>query len=144
MSDLVNKKIMIIDDSEFSRVLHSIKLKKHGYQNLTVPETSVEAWEEIANAQVSDEPYDLILTDLNMPDLDGMELISKIKDDPMSKDLKIIVISADADKIIQDIALSLGASAYIVKPIVPKEMLAVVEAVLENKELPEIKGMFQT
>lgn len=142
MSELQNSKIMIIDDNEFSRVLISVKLKKHGYYNLSIPETSIDAWDEIAHVQITDEPFDLIITDLNMPGLDGMDLISKIKEDPFSRDLKIIVVSADADQTIIDITKTLGASAYIVKPFVTKEMLAVVEAVLKDEEIPEIKGMF--
>lgn len=142
MSDVLSKKIIIVEDNEFSRVLITVKLKKHGFTNLTAPESSVEAWEAIAQATLSDEPFELVLTDLNMPDLDGMDLIGKIKEDPMSESLKIIVISADADKFIVDICKSMGALAYITKPIVPEELVAVVEAALLDKEIPEVKGMF--
>jgi two-component system chemotaxis response regulator CheY len=142
MSDLLKSKIMIVEDNEFSRALVTIKLQKHGYVNLTAPESSVEAWEAIAEATLSDEPFDLVLTDLNMPDLDGMDLIGKIKEDPMSESLKIIVISADADKFIIDICMSMGALAYITKPVVPEELVAVVEAAILGKEIPEVKGMF--
>lgn len=133
---------MIVEDNEFSRVLLQVKLQKHGYTNLFAPESSVEAWEKIAQATLSDEPFDLILTDLNMPDLDGMDLISKIKEDPMSESLKIIVVSADAEEFIINICKSLGALAYITKPIVPEELIAVVEAALLGKEIPKVKGMF--
>lgn len=142
MTELKTKRIMIIDDSEFSRTLIRAKLKRSGYSALCVPESSIEAWDMIANSVLSDEPYDLIITDLNMPGLDGMELISKIKEDPLSESLKIIVISADADQKVIEIVRSLGASAYIVKPFITSEMLAVVEAVLLDKEVPEIKGAF--
>ena len=119
------------------------KLQKHGYHNLFAPESSPEAWEMIAEATLSDEPFDLVITDLNMPDFDGMDMISQIKDDPLSKDLKIIVVSADADQNIIDICMTMGALAYITKPIVPKELLAVVEAALKDEPIPEVKGMFQ-
>ncbi|MCB0745376.1 MAG: response regulator [Ignavibacteriae bacterium] len=142
MTELVEKKIMIVDDNEFSRVLILTKLKKHGYKNITTPETSIEAWDLIANAVVLGESFDLIITDLNMPHLDGMELITKIKEDPMSADTKIIVVSADADQVIKNITLSLGAAAYLVKPVVPKELVSVVEAVLSGTKIPEVKGMF--
>ena len=142
MSDVFEKKIMIIDDNNFSRQLLAIKLKKDGFKALHIPDTSVEAWEQIAHAQLSNDPFHLIITDLNMPDLDGMELISKIKEDELIKSLKVIVVSADADQIIQDITLNLGASAYLVKPVVPKEFIAVVKAVLNEQELTEVKGAF--
>ncbi len=135
-------KIIIVEDNEFSRYLLLTKLKKAGYENIDYPESSVEAWEMIAFSCIGNVPYDLVITDLNMPDLDGMDLVSKIKEDPMSKDLKVMVVSADADKLIIDICLSLGALAYIPKPIVESEFLGVVEAILEQKQIPEIKGMF--
>ena len=133
---------MIIDDNEFSRVLISVKLKKHGFHNLTIPDTSIDAWNDIANGHLSDKPFDLVITDLNMPGLDGMDLISKIKDDPLSEDLDIIVISADADQTIIKITKTLGACAYLVKPFITAELLAVVEAVLKGEEIPAVKGMF--
>lgn len=142
MSELLDKKIIIVEDNEFSRILVWVKLKNHGFTNLHIPGSSVEAWEKIANDQLTDHPFDLVITDLNMPDLDGMDLISKIKDDPLSEELKIIVISADADKIVIDICKSLGALAYITKPIVVSELIAVVEAALLGEEIPKIKGMF--
>ena len=143
MAEVLNKKIMIVEDSEFSRALIMVKLKNYGFSNIDLPDSSVEAWEMIADAQLSDFPYDLIITDLNMPDLDGMDLISKIKEDPMSNSLKVIVISADADTTIIDVCKSMGALAYLTKPFVPEELTAVVEAALLDKEIPEIKGMFQ-
>lgn len=141
MSDLLNKKIMIIDDNEFSRTLVMVKLRKHGYENLILPQTSIEAWDKIANAQLSDHPFDLVITDLNMPGIDGMDLISKIKEDPLSENIEIIVVSADADQTIINITKTLGARAYLVKPFVTKEMLAVVEAVLRKEEIPKVRGM---
>jgi two-component system chemotaxis response regulator CheY len=142
MSDLYKKKIIIVEDSEFSRLLIDVKLKNAGFTNTHLPSSSVEAWEQIAQAQLSDHPFDLVISDLNMPDLDGMDLLSKIKDDPMSEKLKVIIVSADADKPIQNIALSLGASAYVTKPFVPEELIKVVKAVLQGEEIPPIKGMF--
>ena len=142
MSSILNKKIMIIDDSQFSRMMIFLKLEKEGYTNLSVPETSIEAWDEIANCQLSDDPFDLVITDLNMPGLDGMDLIAKVKGDPLSEKIKMIVISADADKTVIGITKTLGAAAYIVKPFVVHEMLSVVEAVLKDEKIPEIKGMF--
>ena len=139
---MFEKKIMIIEDNEFSRVLITTKLKKNGFKNLSVYGSSVEAWEEIARTVLVDNPFDLIITDLNMPDLDGMDLISKIKDDPLSVKLKIIVVSADADQFIIDFVLALGACAYLVKPFLTNEMVAVVEAVLSDRDIPEVKGMF--
>ena len=143
MKEILNNKIMIIEDSEFARAMIMVKLKNSGFHNLDLPDSSIEAWKRIADAQVNDNPYDLIITDLNMPGLDGIELISKIKEDAMSEKLKLIVISADADRAIINICKSLGVLAYFSKPFVGEELVAVVRAIFLDQEIPEIKGMFQ-
>jgi len=117
-------------------------LKKHGFTNIVLPDTSIEAWEKIANGVLSDDPFELVLTDLNMPGLDGMDLISKIKEDPMSAHIRVIVISADADDSVIGIVKTLGALVYLTKPVVFKELIAVVEAALLNEEIPHTEGMF--
>ena len=87
----LSQRIIVIEDSEFSRLLITSKLKKFGYTNIDQPPGAIEAWEMIADAFVSGTPYDLVITDLNMPGLDGIELIEKIKEDELSKNQKVIV-----------------------------------------------------
>jgi putative two-component system response regulator len=130
MNEYENKKIIVVEDSAFARLMVCGKLKKLGYKNITMPDTSVEAWEQIADAQLSDYPFDLVITDLNMPDLDGMDLIEKIKSDPLSESLKIIVISADADEIIIKVTLSMGALGYLTKPVEEKDLKDMVHSAL--------------
>ena len=117
MSVLEDKKIIIIEDSSFSRAIIYSKLKKIGFSNIAMPETSLEAWDQIIDSHISNEPFDLVITDLNMPDLDGMDLVERIKSDPATVNIKVIVISADADKIIIKAALQTGANSYLTKPI---------------------------
>jgi len=116
MEKIFESKLIIIEDSSFSRAALYSQLKSIGYKHIDTPEDSAEGWELIAQSLVNDEAYDLVITDLNMPGLDGMDLIEKIKSDPGSSHLKILVISADADKIIIDAVLKMGAEDYLVKP----------------------------
>ena len=117
MSVLEDKKIIIIEDSSFSRAIIYSKLKKIGFSNIAMPETSLEAWDQIIDSHISNEPFDLVITDLNMPDLDGMDLVERIKSDPATVNIKVIDVSADADKIIIKAALQTGANSYLTKPI---------------------------
>lgn len=142
MSELFKKKLIFIEDNELARAIIMSKLLSAGYSNIAQPTTSIEGWELIVEAQLNNEPYDLVITDLNMPDFDGMDLISRIKEDPASASLKVIVISSDSDASIIKITKELGALAYLTKPIVTEELLGVVEAVLLDKEIPEVVGMF--
>lgn len=133
---------MLVEDSDFSRAMIVTMLKKIGLQNLTCPETSIEAWEMIAQAQLDDEPYDLVITDLNMPGFDGVDLISRIKEDPMSASQKIVVISADADAGIKSICKSLGVLAYFTKPPKFESLRDVLMAILEGSEnTPEVEDL---
>lgn len=75
--------------------------------------------------------FDLVLTDVNMPVLDGLKLIAHLRADPANQALPIIVItteSADADR---QRALKLGASAYLIKPVQAQEVLETVQQLLQ-------------
>jgi CheY-like chemotaxis protein len=129
MKDILKSKLIIIEDSAFSRVTLYNLLESIGYTRIDIPEDSAEGWDMIAQSLVEGEAYDLVITDLNMPGLDGMDLIEKIKSDPGSSHLKILVISADADKNIIDTALRLGAADYIVKPAEKHHLQKTIEKV---------------
>lgn len=117
MEEFLEKKILIVDDSSMSLALLKTALKKLGFNNIHSFLDSVEAWEAFAESQLSDNPFDLVMTDLNMPGLDGMDFASQIKGDDMSRETKIIIVSADADPLVIDEAMSHGVEEYIVKPL---------------------------
>lgn len=132
------KKIIVVEDSMFSRAIIVSRLKRLGFSNITSPESSIESWELIANSQLSDEPFDLVITDLNMPELDGMDLIDKIKSDSFSEMIPIIVISADADQLIKNIVLKMGASSYLTKPLDMGEFINALQDVFNEKIIFDI------
>lgn len=142
MDNVFKAKLMVVEDSDFSRAMVVSNLKRIGFEIIDCPETSIEAWEQIASAHLNDEPYDLVLTDLNMPGFDGIDLISRIKEDPMSAKQKIVVISADADPGIQMICRQLGVLAYFTKPLRPESFEEVILAIVRGDEkIPEVKNM---
>jgi CheY-like chemotaxis protein len=126
------KKIIVVEDSEFSRLIIKSHLKKIGYTNVELPSGSVDAWELIATAHLEGNPFDLVITDLNMPELDGIDLIEKIKGDPISCEQNIIVITADADPVIESAVLNMGASYYLVKPVVRENLAKILEKVFSD------------
>lgn len=133
------KKIILVEDSSFSRALIKAQLRKLQGVIIDCPDSSPEALELITSKLLADDPYDLIITDLNMPDLDGLDLVTKIKEDPMGKDLDIIIITADPDNSLQRVCDQLGVLAYFTKPFEPKNFVEVIRAALEKRELPPIK-----
>ena len=74
--------------------------------------------------------YDLIITDINMPDINGLELISFVKGHPQYKDIPMIVVSTERSEEDRKRGLALGASGYIVKPFKGDELQELVRKVL--------------
>lgn len=134
---ILNKKILIIEDVLLSLKMVSKFLENEGFSNLHEYTESAEAWEFFAESQLNDEPVDLVLTDLNMPGLDGMDLIKQIRSDEMTGDVKIIIISADHDPLVIDEAMENGADEYITKPVGFDQLLEKIDYVFNV--LPELE-----
>lgn len=132
MEEFLNKKILIVDDVPMSLAFLNKELVKLGFNNIAQFSDSVEAWEAFAEAQLSDNPFDLVMTDLNMPGLDGMEFVKQIKNDEMSKDTKIMIVSADHDPLIIDEAMEIGVEEYLTKPINAEELKDKLEFVFKG------------
>ena len=76
----------------------------------------------------------LILLDMHLPDIDGLDLLLQLKDDPDTADIPVVVVSADAMSTRMDAALHAGAERYLTKPVNVTELLAVVDELLERAD----------
>lgn len=76
--------------------------------------------------------FDIVLTDINMPIMDGLKLISLMKNNPLYKDIPVVVITTEGAKEDRERGLALGAEAYIVKPVQTASLLKVVRDVLSS------------
>jgi len=74
--------------------------------------------------------FDIVLTDINMPIMDGLKLIKRIRTDAVHKNVPIVVITTESAEEDRQRALSLGANAYIVKPIQAPQVIAKVKELL--------------
>ncbi|KZN44064.1 response regulator [Pseudoalteromonas luteoviolacea] len=110
-------RILIVDDTYFMRELISESLQERGFNELTQASNGEEAL-----SALSDEHYDLIVTDWNMPKINGVELIKQVKLEPAYRDIKIIMLTGDTspDKVQQ--MSQLGVNAYISKPFSPESL----------------------
>jgi two-component system chemotaxis response regulator CheY len=77
------------------------------------------------------EKFDLILTDINMPDINGLELVNFVKRTPQYKDTPIFIISTEGSERDRDKGMQLGANEYLVKPFDPEKLLVLVKKYLE-------------
>lgn len=77
-------------------------------------------------------PYDLILTDINMPEINGLELVSFVKGSEIYREIPLVIVSTEGSERDRAKGLELGANGYLVKPFVPGELQALVSDLLES------------
>jgi two-component system chemotaxis response regulator CheY len=111
---LVADKILIIDDMSSMRMLIKLELKKISGMALDEAGDGQAAWEKLSAGPAE---YRLVLTDMNMPKLNGIDLIKKIRGQESLLNLPVIVLTSEAEDSMRDTALQAGASGYLVKPI---------------------------
>lgn len=104
-------KIMIVDDCQTTRKLLGHYLKSRGY-SVVFAENGLDALEKLGTDNVN-----LVMTDLNMPYMDGMELVKTLRSDPNLSDIPILMVTTENDEIEREKAYSNGANGYLVKPV---------------------------
>lgn len=123
---LSKKKIIVIDDDKSILRTFTRILQKVGYE-IDVAETGKEAIEKVEGRQ-----YDLALVDIRLPDMDGTELLAKLKKQ-FQNTVKIMITGFPSLETGVK-ALDEGADAYLVKPVKPQELLALLDEKLKNRE----------
>lgn len=83
--------------------------------------------------RVRSRTYDLALIDINMPLMDGLKLISLIRQDEKNKDIPIVIISTEGGMEVKEKAEALGVNAYITKPIMARNVLDTVKSLLPSQ-----------
>ena len=117
------KKILIIDDSSTMRKIVMRSLRQAGLEIGDV----LEAGDGQEALQVLDEnSVDLILSDINMPNMDGLEFLRQKKTNPAIQDIPVVMITTEAvDEIVQEVK-ELGAMGNIKKPFTPEQILEIL------------------
>ncbi|MCS7225023.1 MAG: response regulator [Armatimonadetes bacterium] len=125
------KRILVVDDERHIVRLVQVNLERHGYQVLTAYD-GVECLEKAR----SDKP-DLIVLDVMMPRLDGFQALQQLKDDPQTKDIPVIMLTARAQDRDVLAGYTYGADLYLTKPFNPLELISLVKRVFESQEEEE-------
>ena len=121
-------KILIVEDEANIRQLVRYNLKKEGFQVLEATDGA----QGLQSAQR--EKPDLVLLDLMLPELDGLEVCRRLKGNPATAALPIIMLTARAEEVDKIIGLELGADDYMTKPFSPRELTARIKAVLRRSQ----------
>ncbi len=117
---------LVVEDSPMMRQLLVLALSRLKSLQVTEADDGVDGLRKLATGK-----FDIILTDINMPIMDGLKLVKRVRSDPTHKAVPIIVITTEGSNEDRQRALSLGANAYITKPIQAPQVIAKVRELLK-------------
>ncbi len=120
------KHILIVDDSKTVRNLVAFIMKKEGFK-VSTAEDGLDGLEKLYNA---DTKVDLIISDVNMPRMDGFTYIKSVREQADYRDIPIIVLSTEGQEKDIQTGLGLGANLYMIKPAQPEKMVRNVKMLL--------------
>jgi two-component system, OmpR family, alkaline phosphatase synthesis response regulator PhoP len=123
---MIKQSVLVVEDEEDIRELVSYNLLKEGYQVAGV------ASGEAALAAVEAKPPDMILLDLMLPGLDGLSVCRKLKGNPLTASIPVVMLTAKGEETDIVAGLNMGADDYVTKPFSPKVLLARLQAVLRR------------
>jgi len=115
--------ILIVEDSPTMRQLITFAMKRIANAKIIEATDGVDALKKL-----SSEPVDLILADINMPIMDGLKLVSLVRNNPSYKDIPVIIITTEGAKEDRERAMAIGANAYLAKPIQTQELIKMVNS----------------
>jgi two-component system, chemotaxis family, chemotaxis protein CheY len=120
-----NAKFLIVEDSPTMRRMISFSLRRFRNAQIIEAVDGLDALRKLATDKV-----DLILTDINMPVMDGLKLVSMVRQDASLRNIPIIIITTDGAEEDRERGLALGANAYIAKPIQSSHLIRTISELL--------------
>ncbi|MCC9643190.1 response regulator [Rhodopirellula sp. JC740] len=125
-------KIMIVDD-EIANVLVVKKyLERAGYRNFETTTDSSAAFRILESSMP-----DVLLLDINMPNVDGIQILERVRQDPRFKHLPVLILTANTDERIKLVCLELGATDFLLKPVDPMDLTPRVRNSLQSKSFQD-------
>lgn len=121
-------KILIVDDMSTMRRIMKNALRQLGYNNIEEAEDG-----QIAFAKLGQWPVDLVVSDWNMPNMDGLELLKAVRADPTLRAMPVLLVTAQAEQKHVLEAIRAGASNYIVKPFTADTLKTKIDKIFAGK-----------
>jgi len=119
-------KILVVDDEPVSLMLLDTMLSRSNF-SVSTALSAMDALEQLNKA-----PFDLMILDLLMPDMDGLTLLKQLRDDPKFEHLPIIVFTAISQNRIRQEAFQNGATTFLTKPVSSRELTRVVNKYVQQ------------
>ena len=125
MEKSMSKVIMTVDDSNSIRQMVGFTLKRAGFEVVEAVDGND------AISQLNTTTIDMMITDLNMPNMDGIELIKEVRTKPQYKFIPIVMLTTESQEDKKLAGKAAGATGWIVKPFKPDQLLSVIKKVLK-------------
>lgn len=122
----MSKKILAVDDSASIRQMVSFTLKQAGYDVVEAEDG------QVGLAKAASEAPNLIITDLNMPNMNGLEMIREVRKNPSHRFTPILMLTTESDEAKKAEGKQAGATGWIVKPFNPEQLLKVIQRVMPS------------
>lgn len=121
-------RVLIVDDSSAMRAFVRAALEVDGSVDVVESVSGFEALRILPR-----ESFDVVIVDVNMPDINGLELVSFLRKTPQHRTTPVIIISTEASARDQERGIALGANAFLSKPFEPEELRALVARTREER-----------
>lgn len=128
---MTGESILVVEDEEDILDLISYNLKQAGFSVI-----AVESGEEALEV-ASEEKFSLVLLDLMLPGIDGLEVCRLLRAKPETKNIPVLMLTARTEEVDRIVGLELGADDYLTKPFSPRELVLRVRAILRRAEVVE-------
>ncbi|MGB9151703.1 MAG: response regulator [Alphaproteobacteria bacterium] len=115
---MVNR-VLIVDDNMMMRQLLASQLGALGYKGVSKAVNGVDAMNQLIDSAENDNPFDLVLLDWSMPEMNGLDFLVKCRDDERFAKTAIIMITSESEQANMMKALEAGATSYLIKPFSP-------------------------
>ncbi len=122
----MGKMVLVVDDCRTTKKIVSLYLNNAGLKTIAAG-NGVEAIEKLVTSEV-----DIIISDLNMPQMDGAGLIEWVRTNPSYRNIPIVILTTENDNIRKSELLNKGATAFLTKPITKDNLIAEVTRILER------------
>ncbi len=123
----IKMKVLVVDDfSTMRRIVKNI-LKQLGFERIEEAEDGMQAYSKLTGGD-----FQFVVCDWNMPDMDGINLLRKVRSDPALKDMPFLMVTAEAEKHKVIEAIKAGVSNYVVKPFTAEVLKEKMEKIFEK------------
>ena len=109
-------RFLIVDDSSVTRNIVRMALQQMKMKTIDEASNGVAGLEKILSASEQGTPYDLVITDINMPEMDGLKLLELVRAEPKTSNIPVLIVTTDGGKPTVIKAVMSGVSGYMVKP----------------------------